>query len=140
MKSLIYLLAVIVALIACSGVSADPRTVNDGVYTSEQASVGEELFANHCMLCHDKNYFLPIWERLEGQPLAVPYTIMSTTMPQGDPGYLYESEYIDLLAYILSLSCYASGDAELDYQNGALNEIKIAACQPTMATPTSSAK
>lgn len=135
MKLLIHLSAVIVGLIACAGVSADPRTVNDGVYTSEQASVGEELFANHCILCHDKKYFLPVWERLEGQPLAIPFTVMSTTMPQGDPGYLYESEYVDILAYILSLSCYAPGDTELDYQNGVLNEIMVAVCQPTMSAP-----
>lgn len=131
MKTLIHLLAAVVGLMVCAGVSADPRTVNDGVYTMEQARAGEELFANHCLLCHDKKYFVPVLERMEGQPLAIPYLVMSKTMPQGDPGYLYENEYIDVLAYILSLSCYAPGDTELNNEDGELNEIMIAACQPT---------
>jgi hypothetical protein len=36
---------------------------------------------------------------------------------------------VDILAYILSLSRYAPGDAELDYQNDALDEITVAARQ-----------
>ena len=54
---------------------------------------------------------------------------MSTSMPESNPGFLTEKEYVDILAYILSLSRYATGDTELDYQNGSLNEITVAARQ-----------
>jgi len=43
--------------------------------------------------------------------------------------HLSEKENVDILAYILSLSRYAPGEAELDYQNGALDEITVAARQ-----------
>ena len=113
-------------LLICAGVSAEPRTVNDGVFTKEQAKVGEQLYAEHCLLCHDKKYFRPVLKRSESQPPGIMFTVMSTSMPETNPGFLYEKEYVDILAYILSLSRYAPGDTELDYENGALNEITVA--------------
>ncbi len=109
--------------------SADPRTVNDAVYSKVQAKVGEKLYTDNCLLCHDKKYFRPVLKRWEGQSLSIMFTVMSTSMPESNPGFMTEKEYVDILAYILSLSRYAPGDAELDYQNGALNEIIVAARQ-----------
>jgi len=118
--------ATFAGLFICAGVSAEPRTVNDGVFTKEQAKVGEQLYAEHCLLCHDKKYFRPVLKRWDSQPLGIIFTVMSTSMPETNPGFLYEKEYVDILAYILSLSRYAPGDTELDYENGALNEITVA--------------
>jgi len=115
------------ALIVCSATSADPRTVNNAVYSKAQAKVGEKLYADNCLLCHDKKYFRPVLKRWEGQSLAILFTVMSTSMPESNPGFMTEKEYVDILAYILSLSRYAPGDTELDYQDGALNEITVAA-------------
>ena len=123
------LIFVVSGLLVCVAASADPRTVNDGVYTKAQAKVGEKLYADHCLLCHDKKYFRPILKRWEGQSLSILFTVMSTSMPENNPGFLTEKENVDMLAYILSLSRYAPGDAELDYQNGALDEIIVAARQ-----------
>lgn len=106
---------------------ADPRTINDGVYTEDQAEAGEELYAEHCLTCHDKKYFRPVLKAWEGQPLGVLYTVMSASMPETNPGALPRKDYVDILAYILSLSRYPSGDAELDYKDGALDEIAISA-------------
>jgi hypothetical protein len=50
---------------------------------------------------------------------------MSTSMPESNPGFLNEKEYVDILAYILSLSRYAPGDTELDYKDGALNDVTV---------------
>lgn len=108
---------------------AEPRSVNDGVYTRDQAKTGEALYAEHCLQCHDTKYFRPVLKRFEGQPIGIMYTVMSTSMPESNPGYLSEQEYVDILAYILSLSRYPRGDAPLDYQNGALNELMIEARQ-----------
>ncbi len=116
-------------LLAWAMASADPRTVNDAVYSKAQAKAGEKLYADHCILCHDKKYFRPVLKRWEGQPLSILFTVMSTSMPESNPGFLTEKEYVDILAYILSLSRYAPGDTELDYRNSALNEITVAARQ-----------
>lgn len=122
-------LTIVVGLLLCTASHADPRTVNDAVYSKAQAKVGEKLYAGHCLLCHDKKYFRPVLKRWEGQSLSILFTVMSTSMPESNPGFLTEKEYVDILAYILSLSRYTPGEAELDYQNGALNEITVAARQ-----------
>jgi mono/diheme cytochrome c family protein len=118
--------ATLFGLLISGVVAAEPRTVNDGVFTEDQADAGEVLYAEHCMLCHDKKYFRPVLQRWEGQPLSIFFTVMSTSMPENNPGFLSEKEYVDILAYILTLSRYAPGDSELDYQAGALNEVILA--------------
>ena len=77
-------------LLAWAAASADPRTVNDAVYSKAQARVGEKLYADHCLLCHDKKYFRPVLKRWEGQPLRILFTVMSTSMPESNPGFLTE--------------------------------------------------
>ena len=47
-------------------------------------------------------------------------------MPESNPGSLPDEEYVDILAYILSLSRYPAGDSELDVADDALNQIMIA--------------
>lgn len=122
-------LITVAVLCAASFASAETRSVNDGVYTEEQAETGEALYAQHCLLCHDKKYFRPVLQRWEGQPIGIIYSVMSTSMPESNPGFLNPKEYVDILAYILSLSRYAPGDTELDYQDGALNELIVEARQ-----------
>ena len=70
-----------------------------------------------------------VLKRWEGQSLSVLFTVMSTSMPESNPGFLSEKEYVDVLAYILSLSRYAAGETELDYKDGALNEVTVEARQ-----------
>jgi mono/diheme cytochrome c family protein len=121
-----FLLAATLSSIGAYAV-AEQRTVNDGVYTEDQADAGEVLYTQHCLLCHDKKYFRPVLQRWEGQPLGIMFTVMSTSMPESNPGFLSEKEYVDILAYILSLSRYEAGDIELDYQDGALNSLLVEA-------------
>ncbi len=121
------LLAAVLPALWAHTAMADPRTVNDGVYTRDQAKVGEVLYSQHCLLCHDKKYFRPVLKRWEGQPISILYTVMSTSMPESNPGFLTEKEYVDILAYILSLSRYAPGDSELDYKDGALDKLTVEA-------------
>jgi cytochrome c len=114
-------------MIAVTAAAAEPRTVNDSIYTKAQAKAGEQLYADQCMLCHDKKYFRPVLKRSAGQSLSIMFAVMSTSMPESNPGFLSQKEYVDILAYILSLSRYAAGDEELSYQDGALNDVKIEA-------------
>lgn len=126
MTNRVLIITALVAGAMASAAAADPRTINDGVYTEAQAEVGEVLYAQHCLLCHDKKYFRPVLQRWDGQPLGIIFTVMSTSMPENNPGFLTQKEYVDMLAYILSLSRYTPGDTELTYENDALNDILIA--------------
>lgn len=116
-------------LLAGATALAEPRTLNDSVYSKAQAKTGEALYAAHCILCHDKKYFRPVLKRWEGQPINILFTVISTSMPESNPGFLTEKEYVDILAYILSLSRYATGDKELDYRDGALDDLTVVARQ-----------
>ena len=114
------------SLVLCDvSAAAGGRTVNDGIYTRDQAKVGEVLYIQHCLLCHDKKYFRPVLKRWEGQPISILYMVMATSMPESNPGFLSEKEYVDILAYILSLSRYTKGDTALDYRDGALDKLII---------------
>lgn len=105
---------------------AGGRTIADGVYTAAQAEAGEQLYAEHCLICHDKKYFRPVLKRWDGQPLSMLYMIMSSSMPESNPASLREEEYVNILAYILSLSRYPEGDTALDSRDGALEQITVA--------------
>jgi cytochrome c len=126
---LVSLITAAACAFAAAASFAEPRTVNDFVYSKAQAKIGEKLYTDQCLLCHDKKYFRPVLKRWEGQPISVLFTVMSTSMPESNPGFLTEKEYVDILAYILSLSRYAAGDEELDYKDGALNELTVEARQ-----------
>ena len=118
---------VVFLLVAAAGAAADPRTINDSVYTDDQAEAGEKLYAQHCLTCHDKKYFRPVLKAWEGQPLGLLYTVMSASMPESNPGALPRKDYVDILAYILSLNRYPAGESELDYTDGVLDGIVISA-------------
>jgi mono/diheme cytochrome c family protein len=106
-----------------SAVSAEPRTTQDGVYSKDQARQGGAIYKQQCLVCHDKKYFRPVLKRWSGQSAAVLFDVMSGSMPESNPGGLQLAEYVDVMAYIFSLSKYPSGDAELE--QGALAEITI---------------
>lgn len=126
MTSAFRLLAALVAFLALAAHADEQRSIADGVYTEEQAAAGEELYKVHCLTCHDKRYFRPVLRRWDGQPIDMLYLIMSTSMPESNPASLRQEEYIEILAYILSLSRYPAGDTPLDYKDGALKNVIVA--------------
>lgn len=105
---------------------ANPRTINDAVYSKDQAETGEGLYEVNCLTCHDKKYFRPVFKAWDGQSLGLLFTVMSASMPESNPGSLQDSEYVDILAYILKLNRYPAGEAPLTNDDGELDEILIA--------------
>lgn len=99
------------------------NTIAAGVYTDAQADAGEPLYERHCLTCHDKKYFRERLKLWHGQSLHVFFMTMATTMPENNPGVLYDDEYVDILAYILSISRYASGEVPLDATDGSFDRI-----------------
>ena len=83
------------------------------------------LYKEHCQVCHDKKYFRPVLKRWSGQSAAVFYDVMSSSMPESNPGGLAEHEYVDIMAYIFSQSRYPSGEQTLGPSASALADITI---------------
>ena len=116
---------VIALLAAASPVTADTRTTVEAVYSKAQAKAGGVLYKEHCLVCHDKKYFRPVLKRWNGQTVAILFDVMVGSMPESNPGGLLDQEYVDILAYIFSLSRYPSGEQVLDHRDGALGGIVI---------------
>ncbi|MDH4048134.1 MAG: hypothetical protein OEW68_13925 [Gammaproteobacteria bacterium] len=116
----------VLALTVCRVGAADGLTTNDAVYSKDQAKIGEQLYKDHCMLCHDKKYFRPVFKVWEGKSLGTMNSVMNTSMPQTNPGSLPLKDYVAILAYMLSLNRYPAGDGPLPNDQEALDAIVIA--------------
>lgn len=110
-----------------------PASVWDGVYTPEQARLGEALYKQECAACHgdalEGNAQTERAQRLErvlpplsgdvfkgnwnGRPLSDLFDKMRKTMPRDDPGKISLKQNADILAYILKFNEFPSGKADL---------------------------
>jgi hypothetical protein len=90
------------------------RTVWDGVYTAEQAHRGNVTFDTYCRSCHQAGFhgaaFMNRWRE---DRLSSLFTFIRTSMPLGSPGSASESEYLDIVAYLLSSNAMPAGKGEL---------------------------
>ena len=130
------LLAVAPALMvtATLAVRAQNRTVWDGVYTDEQATRGEGLYAEHCVRCHGASLqgngelvkpltgatFKSTWN---GVPMGAMFDRVRLSMPQDKPGTMTRQQVADLLAFVLRENKFPSGKSELVRQTDLLNAI-----------------
>ena len=121
---------------------AEPAaSVWDGVFTEAQAARGRQIYFGACSLCHGRRLngapddpdmvstpplararFLRVWD---GRSLAVLLAYTRLTMPEDNPGSLAEQEYVDVVAYMLSMSRMPAGGNELPPDARSLANIVI---------------
>ena len=107
-------------LAAVAGYAQDRRSVLDGVYTDAQAKRGEAAYGMNCAKCHEGADVDgpplngdPFIDRWREDRLATLFTFIRTNMPRDTPGKLAESDYRDIVAYLLQANGYPAGKAEL---------------------------
>ena len=138
-KTTTILFAICVAILAASGLhatlGAQARSVGDGVYTEAQAKRGATLYAEQCAACHGETLggvadlfpaltgdpFIASWQ---GKSVGDLFDKISMTMPALDPGSLKPEQAADIVSYILSMSKYPAGNADLA-AGEPLKQIKI---------------
>ena len=99
------------------------RSVNEGVYTADQAKNGEGLYKEQCASCHGEMLegsgpmpplvgpdFAKNWQ---GKTVAELFEKTHSSMPATAPGSLTEQQTADILAYIFSVAKYPAGTTEL---------------------------
>jgi mono/diheme cytochrome c family protein len=123
--SLSMMSAAVSLVAACSAVAAQPQTIEDGVYTVEQAEAGKPLFEQRCSACHNADFYRGSLSNRNNQPLAYMFEEILVTMPADMPGSLMDAEYEAILAHILQLTGYPAGDAPLDYNSGTMHTVNI---------------
>lgn len=104
-------------------------SVWDGVFTEQQARRGEAVYTGACAFCHGRRLngapddpdmrstpplararFLRVWE---GRSLATLLEYTRARMPEDNPSSLTEQEYVDVIAYMLTVGGMPTGDDEL---------------------------
>lgn len=111
------------------------RSVNEGVYTAEQAKRGEALYKENCSACHGDNLegsgpmpplagkdFLANWQ---GKTVGDLFEKTSTTMPATAPGSLTPEQAADIISFLLSKDNYPAGSAALESKTEPLAQITI---------------
>ena len=111
------------------------RSVNEGVYTADQAKKGEATYKEQCAACHGDNLegsgpmpplagkdFLANWG---GKTVGDLYEKTQTTMPATAPGTLTPEQTADVVAFLLSKDNYPTGSVALEGKVEPLLKIKI---------------
>ena len=109
------------------GGAAPMRPASSGVYTAQQARVGEEAYAGMCTGCHTPashmgDVFTNAWG---GRPLSELFSFIRAAMPKNEPGSLAPEEYAAIVAYILKLNGMPAGKEPLPADSAALDRIRI---------------
>ncbi len=98
-----------------------------GFYSPEQAARGRRRFGQVCGECHSVGEFRgpdfeSEWRR---QTVWDLFRQVVRTMPEDNPGGLTYQTYADVIAYILQLNEYASGESELVPSQEAMDAIPL---------------
>jgi mono/diheme cytochrome c family protein len=106
---------------------ADSKTTKSGVYTTQQAVRGKDIYAGLCKSCHTAEShtgatFNATWNK---RSLAELYSFIRDRMPKNEPGSLSAQEYTDVLAYLLRMNRMPSGRSELPADSAAMKSIRI---------------
>ena len=116
-------------------------SVWDGVFTEAQAKRGQAVYPGPCGTCHGRRLngapddpdmrstpplarakFLRDWE---GRSLATLFEYTRATMPESNPGSLTDEEYVDVIAYMLSVGGMPEGDDALQSDPQSLAHVVI---------------
>ena len=98
------------------GFSQSSKTVWGGVYTDAQAERGKVRYDMNCGSCHrggppNIDVLMRDWS---GTTLESFFNQIKTTMPANAPASLSDSNYLDLVAYILRADAFPAGSDELE--------------------------
>lgn len=102
---------------------AEVHTTRDGVFTGVQAERGKAVYDAYCASCHPAEFYEAQLARWQNAPVQELFESLSVTMPAENPGALATSQYLDVLAYILSITGSPPGNAELTLDNAASVQI-----------------
>ena len=96
-------------------------------YSVDQASAGKQVYDSTCAHCHpsgalDGATFSMLWRN---QRLYALYALLSNTMPQNRPGSLSDTQYVNVIAYLLQRNQVPSGAAKLSSDTLDMKKLRI---------------
>lgn len=103
---------------------AQQQTVNDGVFTEAQVTAGQRVYDASCSVCHRMSFYRDTLRKWNDRPLVDFFYSILGDMPMDNPGSLSDSDYTEVIAYILSENGFPTGSTALDPNNG-MEQINI---------------
>jgi hypothetical protein len=118
------------ALVAsgAAAVGAD-RTTRSGVFTAAQAERGKRVYEESCLSCHQVDFYVTKLAAWRNASIGELFAALTATMPSSNPGGLTSGQYLDVLAYIFSITGSPTGDQELSLSNMDAIEIVVDAVE-----------
>jgi alcohol dehydrogenase (cytochrome c) len=116
--------------------SVPPDSKQSMTFTEMQAEQGHALFAKHCASCHGSELQgaagLPLAgpafvARWNGRPLTDLTQVISEQMPLTAPHSLSSTEYLSIVAFILSQNGFAAGNTPLTRASSAFATLAFSA-------------
>jgi mono/diheme cytochrome c family protein len=133
-KSLVVVLGSAALLAGASVRASQAETEPSGaaLFTSAQAAAGGKTYAASCSKCHGANLegvsapaLRGAGSGLAGTSVGDAFTFISTQMPAGNPGSLSNTEYANVVAYILSRNGHAAGPTSLTAVSAKASKVKV---------------
>jgi mono/diheme cytochrome c family protein len=109
----------------CLALGAGARSTKDGVFSAAQVERGKTVYEAACKNCHQADFYSERLQRWQNKSVDELFQAVSTAMPADNVGSLATSEYVDVLAYIFSITGSPVGSSELTADN--MGAVKIAA-------------
>ena len=108
----------------CVTALAAGMTTKDGAFTAEQAARGKLVYESSCKNCHQPDFYRERLLRYNNKSVDALFQSVSATMPADNVGSLLTSQYVDVLAYIFSITGSPVGKNELTSDN--MESVRIA--------------
>jgi mono/diheme cytochrome c family protein len=109
----------------CLALANGARSTKDGVFTADQVERGKSVYEQSCKNCHQADFYSERLQRWQNKSVSDLFEAVSTAMPADNVGSLATSQYVDVLAYVFSITGSPVGKSELTADN--MESVKIAA-------------
>jgi mono/diheme cytochrome c family protein len=133
-------LAAVTFAAALTQTTQTTKSVWSGVYTSEQATRGTELYRGKCAECHGDDLEGresapplaggPFGQRWDGATLKKLFERLEEMPPDDAAARLAPKQYVDVLAFLLSVNNIPAGTTALVADKDALAAIKYTSQRP----------
>ena len=117
MRGIIQLAALCTTLVGVAALADGMRSTKDGAFTAEQAERGKRVYEQSCQNCHQVDFYSERLMRWENKTVGALFEAVSATMPADNVGSLATSQYVDVLAYVFSITGSPAGKTELTADN-----------------------
>ncbi len=104
-------------LLLSGALRGESPSLSSGIYSEHQAERGADLYFVHCAHCHLPSFYTNVDVAWNGMSVLDFYYKVSGSMPADNPRNLSQSEYLNIVAWVLAVNGYPSGNSPMLLSN-----------------------